>query len=72
MTALDRPNRLYRQSDVEQFVGLKRSQINELVRTGDFPKPLKLTDRGRAKAWLESELVEWQQRRIALRDQERS
>jgi hypothetical protein len=39
-----------------------------LIIRGEFPKPIKLNDAGRAKEWLESEIVQWQQQRIAKRD----
>lgn len=65
-------NRLYRLKDVEQFAGLKRSQINELIRSGAFPRPVPLSDGGRAVAWLEHELLAWQTSRIAARDTQES
>ena len=60
-------NRLYRLKDVEQFAGLKRTQISELMKAGEFPKPISLSDSGRAVAWLEHELIAWQTARIAAR-----
>lgn len=61
-------NRLYRLKDVEHFAGLKRTQIAELVKAGVFPKPVPLSDSGRAVAWLEHELIAWQTSRIAARN----
>jgi predicted DNA-binding transcriptional regulator AlpA len=58
-------NRLIRLADLPQYVGLQRTQIDQLIATGDFPKPIKLSDAGRAKAWLECEVLEWQNQRIA-------
>jgi predicted DNA-binding transcriptional regulator AlpA len=49
-------------------VGLKRTQIQELIARGEFPRPVPLSDSGRAIGWLEHELVAWQQRRLAKRD----
>ena len=43
--------------------GLKRSAIAELEKRGKFPSPIKLGERRRA--WLKSEVVAWQQGRIA-------
>jgi prophage regulatory protein len=61
-------NRLYRLREVEQFAGLKRTQIAELIKAGEFPKPIPLSDSGRAVAWLEHELIAWQTARIATRE----
>ena len=46
----------------------KRTQISELIKRGEFPRPIKLSDGGRAKAWLEDELLLWQRQRLASRD----
>ncbi len=62
------PQRIYRLKDVERFTGYKHSQIDELVKQGKLPKPIPLADGGRAKGWLESELLAWQADRIAKRD----
>lgn len=61
-------NRMYRLKDLPQFVGLRRTQIAELIRAGQFPKPIPLSDTGRAVAWLESDLIAWQHARIAERN----
>jgi prophage regulatory protein len=65
---VDRLNRLYRLRDLPQFVGLRRTQISELIKAGQFPKPIPLSDSGRAVAWLEDDLIAWQGARIAARD----
>jgi prophage regulatory protein len=46
--------RHYRRADVEQMTGLSRSTIYELMKAGQFPKPVKITER--AVAWRESDL----------------
>jgi predicted DNA-binding transcriptional regulator AlpA len=66
-----RLHRVIRLRDLSDYVGLKRTQIDSLILQGEFPKPIKLNDGGRAKAWLEHELIAWQQGRIAKRDAER-
>jgi prophage regulatory protein len=62
------PDVIVRLRTVEQFAGKKRSQIYDDIRNGLFPRPLKLTDGGRAVGWLRRELLAWQQSRIAARD----
>lgn len=68
MSELRQLNRLYRLRDLPQFVGLRKTQIAGLVRTGKFPRPVLLTDGGRAVAWLEADLIAWQRVRVAARD----
>jgi prophage regulatory protein len=67
---MTRLNKLYRLRDLSQWCGLKRTQIDELIAKGEFPRPIKLSDSGRAIAWLEADLAEWQAKRIAARDAE--
>jgi prophage regulatory protein len=60
--------RLLRLPAVEEFCGLRRTQIHELIARKEFPAPIKLSDSGRAKAWLEEELMTWRDQRRANRD----
>ena len=68
MTDSHRLNRMFRLRDLPEFVGLRRTQINELIKAGNFPVPVPLSDSGRAIAWLECDLVAWQNARIAARN----
>ena len=68
MTDSHRLNRMFRLRDLPEFVGLRRTQIGELIKTGEFPEPVPLSDSGRAVAWLECDLVAWQAARIAARN----
>ena len=70
MTHSNRLNRMFRLRDLPEFVGLRRTQITELIKTGEFPKPVTLSDAGRAVAWLEADLIAWQNARIATRNSE--
>jgi prophage regulatory protein len=70
MTEPNRLNRMYRLRDLPQFVGLRRTQIGELIKLGKFPRPVSLSDGGRAVAWLEHDLIAWQTDRIAARNAE--
>jgi prophage regulatory protein len=60
-------HRIIRRRDLPQFVGLQRSQIDELIARGEFPRPIRLTDNGRALGWLWHEVAAWQQGRLAKR-----
>jgi prophage regulatory protein len=68
MTEPNRLNRMYRLRELPQFVGLRRTQIGDLIKAGQFPKPIPLSDGSRAVAWLESDLIAWQNARIAARN----
>ena len=61
-------NRLFRLSELPQFTGLRRTQIGELMKASEFPRPIKLSGSGSAVAWLETDLVAWQTARIAARN----
>ena len=61
-------SRMIRLSELPAYVGLQRSQIDELIKDKQFPAPVRLSDSGRAKAWVESELIAWQQKRLRARD----
>ena len=70
MTNSHRLNRMFRLRELPEFVGLRRTQISELIKTGEFPKPISLSDSGRAVAWLEADLIAWQTARIAALNSE--
>jgi prophage regulatory protein len=52
-------------TEVERVTGLPRSTIYEMVSKGLFPKQVRLSPR--AVGWIESEIREWQEARIAAR-----
>ena len=47
-----------RRSQIEDITGLARSTIYDHMKTGKFPKPVKIGDR--AVAWLQSDIQAWQ------------
>jgi predicted DNA-binding transcriptional regulator AlpA len=55
---------IIRAADLFKYVGLRRTQVQELVAVGEFPAPIKLSDNGRAKGWLKCDVQAWQARRI--------
>ncbi|MDO8954587.1 MAG: AlpA family transcriptional regulator [Gammaproteobacteria bacterium] len=50
---------------VKKITGLARTTIYELIKTGEFPKPIQISHRG--VAWSEIELVDWQENKKAAR-----
>lgn len=58
--------RIVRRRDLPARTGLGESTIYELIGAGQFPKPIPLTSK--TVGWLESEVEEWLQERIAARE----
>ncbi|NOI78810.1 AlpA family transcriptional regulator [Vibrio coralliilyticus] len=58
--------RFLRIQDVMSLTGLARSTIYKFMDEDVFPKTIPLG--GRAVGWLESEIEEWMESRLALRD----
>jgi prophage regulatory protein len=58
--------KILRRREVERFTGLRRSSIYEGMGDGTFPRAITI---GRKSiGWLESEIIAWQQQRIAQRN----
>ena len=60
-------NRFIKIKEVSARTALSRSYLYELCKLGKFPKQIKLSER--ASAWIESEVEDWIEKRIAERDQ---
>jgi predicted DNA-binding transcriptional regulator AlpA len=60
-------NKIIRRRDLPDYVGLRLTVIDELIAKGEFPKPISLTDSGRAVGWVEVEVWAWQQQRLVKR-----
>lgn len=57
------PDRILRRPEVEAIVGLRRSMLYKLMAQGDFPRPIKLSER--AVGWRLSDIEAWQAERQA-------
>lgn len=57
------PERAYRKRDLPKFAGVKRSQLDELIKRGKFPPGTPVSDGGRTKVWFASDLLRWQDER---------
>jgi prophage regulatory protein len=55
-----------REHEVEQRTGLSTSQRDRLEAAGEFPRRVPIAER--AVGWIEHEIVEWQLKRIATRE----
>ena len=61
-----RSSSILRRKQVESRTGLSRSTIYLRIKKGTFPKPIKLGER--AVGWLESEIYDWLDEKIQIRD----
>ena len=61
--------RLIRLGKVRDLTGLSRSYIYALADEGRFPRSVPLVPGGSSRAWVEAEVLDWMQQRIAERDQ---
>ena len=61
----DFSTRLLRLQDVISSIGMKRSWILQKTKDGDFPKPIKLSER--AIAWYASDIEAWIKSRDVVR-----
>ena len=57
-----------REREVKQKTGIPRSQRYRMMASGEFPRPVKISER--CVAWSAAEIEKWQQERIARRDLE--
>ena len=59
-------HKIIRRGGLRDATGYSIPRIYELIGEGRFPRPIPLG--ARAVGWLESEIAEWQQGRIAQRE----
>ena len=62
------PSHLLKERQVLARVPFSKSTLHRKSRNGSFPRPIKLGER--SVAWLENEIIGWEQARIAERDAE--
>jgi predicted DNA-binding transcriptional regulator AlpA len=53
----------------ERGIPWKRDRLRQLMRAGEFPQAVSLTDRGNRLGWIESEVDDWLTARAALRQE---
>jgi predicted DNA-binding transcriptional regulator AlpA len=59
------PNAIIRRIDGPKFFGFGQTQIDKKIASGDIPKPVVLSEGGRASGWLGSQIIEHQQQLLA-------
>jgi prophage regulatory protein len=57
--------RIIRLHHVESLVGLRKTKIYDLMKAGQFPRPVALSPR--ARGWIEGEVLSWIEQRAAHR-----
>jgi prophage regulatory protein len=63
---LSAPVRILRKRRVAEVTGLPVPTIYRLMSLGNFPEPVSLSER--TVGWIEAEIQEWLQARVAERD----
>ncbi len=61
-----KPKKFMRRPAVKDTTGLSASTLYDKMAAGEFPKPVPIGPR--AVAWVEDEVLAWQERQIAKRD----
>ena len=59
---------IYRERDLDAVTRMSRQAREDAMREGTFPKPIPLSDTGRARGWLVCEIQDWLEGRKAKRD----
>jgi predicted DNA-binding transcriptional regulator AlpA len=60
--------RILRKPAVLEATGYRATQLDLLVSQGKFPRPIRLSEGGRAMGWFEDEIIAYQEARAAERD----
>lgn len=57
------PNRLLKRTEVSKVTSLGKTSLYELMKAGEFPKPINIG--ARRVAWLQSDVENWITERLA-------
>jgi predicted DNA-binding transcriptional regulator AlpA len=64
--------RILREPEVLQASGYRKTQLDLLIQQGKFPRPIRLSEGGRARGWFEDEVgptrAQYEARRAAVYD----
>jgi predicted DNA-binding transcriptional regulator AlpA len=59
------PHQIIRRREGRKYFGLGLTQIDEKIKKGEIPKPIALSDSGRATGWTGRQIIEHQARLVA-------
>jgi predicted DNA-binding transcriptional regulator AlpA len=54
------PRRVVRRNKLHEYIGLRRTQLDKMINSGDFPSLFPLREGGRAKGIYEDVVALWQ------------
>ena len=60
-------SKIMRNKEVQKALGISRTTIHRMVKSGEFPKPISLGKR--TKVWLWDEVEEWLERKKREREE---
>lgn len=66
VSPIAQPHRVLRKPQVTKITGLSAATLWRQVKTGRFPRPIRLS--AQAVGWIESEVFAWLDARVAERD----
>jgi predicted DNA-binding transcriptional regulator AlpA len=52
------PNQIIRKREARKYFGFGPTQLDEKIKSGEVPKPMRLSDSGRALGWLGKQIIE--------------
>ena len=61
---------IYREREGGPFFGYKPTQLHEKILSGEIPRPIPLSDSGRAVGWFGRQIMAWQAEREAAADRQ--
>jgi predicted DNA-binding transcriptional regulator AlpA len=56
------PNEILRKRDGHKYFGYKHTTLDDMIKAGEIPAPIKLG--ARARGWTGAQIIEWQARLI--------
>lgn len=57
------PDHFYRLCEGPRFFGYGPAWLDRLIKSGEIPTPVALSEKGRARGWFGRTIIEWQQAR---------
>jgi predicted DNA-binding transcriptional regulator AlpA len=58
------PGNVYRLKDHKTLFGVSKSMMFAMIKNGEIPTPIPLTDGGKIRGWLGQQVLEWQAGRL--------
>jgi predicted DNA-binding transcriptional regulator AlpA len=65
---MNNSRKVYREHQLAALDGMAHSRRDEMIRKGQYPRPAKVFEGGRANIWFDHEISAFQRWRLARRD----